>query len=43
MAAAQRPNGSWPCAALYTDGIDYYGSEELTTGLCVAVLRQRPA
>ena len=38
LRAMQREDGSWPRSAFYTDAIAYYGSEELTTGLCIKAL-----
>ncbi|MFQ5831061.1 MAG: hypothetical protein ACE5JD_18215, partial [Candidatus Methylomirabilia bacterium] len=34
----QSEQGSWPRRALYRDQVSYYGSEELTTALCVEAL-----
>lgn len=34
----QRPDGSWPRSPLYFGPAPYYGSEELTTALCVEAL-----
>lgn len=35
---AQRDDGSWPRAAFYTDGTNFYGSGDLTTALCLGAL-----
>jgi hypothetical protein len=38
LLAAQRKDGSWPRLALFLGLAPYYGSEELTTALCVEAL-----
>jgi hypothetical protein len=40
LRATQRDDGSWPTSAFYTDGIDCYGSGELTTALCVEAMER---
>jgi hypothetical protein len=43
LRALQRDDGSWERTALYTDGVDYYGSEELTTAFCLEALARNGA
>jgi hypothetical protein len=38
LLAVQQPDGSWPRLALFLGPAPYYGSEELTTALCVEAL-----
>jgi hypothetical protein len=38
LLTAQRQDGSWPGLPLFCDAASYYGSEELTTALCVEAL-----
>jgi hypothetical protein len=38
LARTQDPDGAWPRSALYLGPAPYYGSEELTTALCVETL-----
>ena len=38
IIGAQRADGSWPKSPLYLGPAPYYGSEELTTALCVEAL-----
>jgi hypothetical protein len=38
LARMQGPDGSWPRSALYLGPAPYYGSEALTTALCVEAL-----
>lgn len=40
LLAAQRPDGSWPRSTFYTDQFSFYGSEALTTAMCVEALAQ---
>lgn len=41
---AQRDDGSWPAHPFYSGPTEFWGSEELTTGLCIeALARHRKA
>jgi len=38
LLAAQQEDGSWPRISFFVDSASYYGSEDLTTALCVEAL-----